>query len=249
MKAKFIHEAVSFERGKSPKGAMGIGLEGRLYKDLEKAGYDKESVDIDSNFVLVPKQDYHRGRYGDDELKEILVKHMDPKKSALAKILMRGKSQPSKSIQAAVAEAYADGLSKEVIEKLVDHYSEDGNTKSAAKIQLTKLTRTKEKEQFEEEYNTYVFIGYTDKIPVEINGKKYYEDKFVVENMVKIDMYDPNQLNMIHGMKLRTRFQNYPDDSGGTYAVKVPKILMDEESYSDIPEHMQEIVEKYKFKV
>ena len=104
-------------------------------------------------------------------------------------------------------------------------------------------------QKFEEEYNTYIFIGYTDKVPVEVNGKQYYEDKFVVENMVKIDMYNPNDLNMVSGMKLRTRYQNYPDDSGGTFAVKVPAELMDEDSYSEIPDHMQEIIEKYKFKI
>jgi len=241
---------ISFERGQSPKAAMGIGLVDKLHKALEKAGYEKTDAEISTNGVIHPSDSYGSGYGGDDgSFHKFLAGYMEPKKAAIAKILLRGKNQPSKSIQEAIKEAYEDGISVESLELLIDHYSESDSTKTAAKIQIAKLTRTKEKEKFEDEYNTYIFIGYTDKVPVEVNGKQYYEDKFVVENMVKIDMYNPGDLQMVSGMKLRTRYQNYPGDSGGTWAVKVPKELMDEDSYHEIPGNMQDIVEKYKFKI
>lgn len=249
----FVPESLfeaNFERGQSPKGAMGIGLEGRLYKDLEKEGYEKDDINISDEFVITPAQSARSYRFDEHEiLQKLCIKHMDSKKKAIAQVLMSGKHSSSESTQKSVEAAFKDGVSKESLKLLIDNFSEDGNTSNAANIQLAKLTRTKEKEKFEDEYNTYIFIGYTDKVPVEVNGKQYYEDKFVVENMVKIDMYNPNDLNMVSGMKLRTRYQNYPDDSGGTFAVKVPAELMDEDSYSEIPDHMQEIIEKYKFKI
>lgn len=245
MKAKYVNEEVSFKRGQDPKRSMGIGLEGRLYKDLEKAGFDRDSVEISDDFVIYPTDSDYSIFADREEIKKICMKYMDPSKSDLAETLSTKYSSPEE-IKKAVSEALDAGISPESIKLIIDKYS-PGSHKDLAKIHLTKLTRDDKKEKFDEEYNTYVFIGYVDKVPVTINGKRYYEDKFVVENMLKIDQYNPDDLQMISGMKLRAQYQNYPE--GGVYAVKVPKELMDEDRYTEIPENMQEIVEKYKFKI
>ena len=100
------------------------------------------------------------------------------------------------------------------------------------------------------EYNRYAFIGYTDKKPVTINGKKYYEDEFQVESMIKIDRYSAADMASIGGMKMRHQVQ-YGGHSGehGVYYVDIPKWMMDEDYYSKIPKQHRDIIEKYKVKI
>jgi hypothetical protein len=50
-------------------------------------------------------------------------------------------------------------------------------------------------------------------------------------------------------MKLRVRYQEHKYPDYAVYMLQIPKDLMDEESYYEIPEHLQDIVEKYKRKI
>lgn len=51
MKAKFVYESISFERGKDPKEVMGIGLLNVVREDLKKLGLTREgSITLQNSY-------------------------------------------------------------------------------------------------------------------------------------------------------------------------------------------------------
>lgn len=237
---------VNFERGQNPKAAMGIGRTEKLYKDLEEAGFEKDQIEISDNFIIYPtnKKGVSPGWGSKERIQSIALNHMEEKFVKFAESLG---DIHTHSVKGAIEEAIEDGLSEEEILLIAKHYSANGNIYGEVKIYTSDLFRDDKKKEEDDEENIYLFIGFMDKKPVEVNGKTYYEDKFSVESMVKVDKYDPGQLSMVHPMKIRARYQ-YPD-GGNVYMLKVPNYVMDEDHYSEIPDHLQEIVEKYKVKL
>ncbi len=237
-----LYEAMDFERGQDPKKVMGLGKRVQIEKDLEEVGIRMEDVEILDDFVILNKG---VGFSAEDNLYIIQLKYMPAKKAAFVEDLRNSKGDPKE----AVDQALEDGIPSEEIRVLIDEFGKYENGyqtidhKTPAVIHLTKVTRDEETIEYDEEYNTYAFIGFMDKKPITVNGKQYYEDKFSVEAMIKIDRYDQVSLNSVTGMKLRAR---YDDHDSNVYFVKVPKDMMDEERYKEIPDHMQEIIEKYK---
>lgn len=233
-----------FERGKDPKASMGIGKKAKTLDKLKKHGVSEENVEFGPNGI--PRLSDNAGHYGYDNTRDKIIavgmEEMDPIESDLT-IALRDKNV---SVEEAIQDAWDEGLNPEVIRFILKYYTE---VESSGKIALAKLERTEEEREQDDDENIYIFIGYTDKSPVEINGKKYYEDKFDVENMIKIDKYNPSDLNQVSGMKLRVRYQEHKYPDYGVYMLRVPKMLMDEESYHEIPSHLQDIVEKYKVKI
>lgn len=234
-----LDEAMDFERGVDPKKTMGLGKRVQIEKDLEDADINPENVEIQDNLVLIFK-----GYSDDDQEKvyKIQLKHLNPDAKKFLKGL-RGSNPTS-----AVDQALEDGVDHQLIEDLIQNYGKfkDGyqttDNKSKAWIYYKKQTRDEEKRAEDEEENTYAFIAFPDKIPVEINGKKYYEDGWGTEGMMKIDKYDPASLHNISGMKLRTRYAGHDSN---VYFIRVPKDFMDEERYDEFPEIIQQNFDEY----
>jgi len=69
MKAKFVYEDVSFERGQDPKSALGLGIVGKFDKfakgaSMKRTELDDEDVDIFANDEVFAKwQQFHRGKF------------------------------------------------------------------------------------------------------------------------------------------------------------------------------------------
>lgn len=238
----YLKETVSFQRGQDPKKAMGLGIKVLVERALKEAGYKGNELEVLPSSVIIFSK--NAAYWQLDKLQEIALKYMPSKFSDLIKKL-KGSSVGS-PFEKTIKEAIENGIDPEDLKVLLDNYTDKA---SYGKILLTKYTRSPEKEQEDEENNVYIFIGYTDKVPTFVNGKKYYEDKFTVESMVKIDKYNPDHLSMVTGMKLRVRYQGHEHEDYGVYMITVPKFLMDEDKYYEIPEHVQEIVEKYKRKI
>jgi len=68
--------------------------------------------------------------------------------------------------------------------------------------------------------------------------------------MIKIDKFNINDLSMILALKARANAQYDKSGTGKTegaaYRIYIPKDIMDEDSYYEIPPHLQSIIEKYK---
>jgi hypothetical protein len=242
---------ISFHRGQDPLDSMNIGKASQLKTELKAAGLQGNELDILPNFIIIPNKNC--AYFQLDKAKEIAIRHMPEPYSGFANHLISiSKSPHSKSALTPTADyiedMYNSGISKEDMLVILDNYG-NGHERGTGKIYLSKISRSKEEKKEEDENNNYVFIGYTDKVPVKVNGKTYYEDKFAVENMIKIDKYNPADLAQVSGMKIRARYQEHKYPDYGVYMLTIPKDMMDEENYYEIPPHLQDIVEKYKKKI
>lgn len=250
---KLVREHINekFTKEFDPIKDMNIGLKNQILNDLKEINvYENDiSFEDDGTFFIKEKRNIPLEPFA-----AIQEKYFPFPQKVLLHNLLHSKL-PIKQL---IDQARLDGLTFEQIDKIIKHtlknmqfhnirYDQVKHDLAEADIYMAKLKRTKEQEKEDEENNIYVFIGYTDKKPVIINGKKYYEDKFTVENMVKIDKFNVDQLAQINMMKLRLRFQNYPD--GAVYMLKIPKKLMDKNNYYEIPDYLYDIVVKYKKKI
>jgi hypothetical protein len=255
---KYSHKRASeldekFEEQSDPIKDMGIGIEEQIRRDLEAAGIDKNAVIIEDGEI------YSREKYPDkhynEKLKEIQLKYLSDEKKKFVKCVED--KQPSgnyyktisisyEKLENCVEEAFKNNISPDDVIKLCNEFSSD-HTKKRIKLVVAKLTRTPEEKESDEENNIYVFIGYTDKSPVTINGKKYYEDKFQAEKMIKIDKYNYGDLSQVSAMKLRAQAQYGRD--GAVYMINIPKDFMDKDYYNEIPEEYRDIIETYKKRI
>jgi hypothetical protein len=243
---KIIKESLNFKRGLDPLSSMGIGTVTKIKKDLEAAGFLSSSVRINDDLTIE-----YIGEYKSSErlrnLVLIKLKYLPENLKPIAEKIMKS----SGSLKTIIKEAKEVGVTKEQLKYLIGDfldwaiYNHDrhDHERRIAKIAIEENFKNKEKEEFDEEYNIYAFIGFTDKKAVTVNGKKYYEDQFQAETMIKIDRYDVGSLSQIHPMKIRARAQ-YQD--GKVYIVDIPKFMMDEDRYEEIPEQWRDIIEKYK---
>jgi biotin operon repressor len=241
-----------FKEDSDPISDMNIGIRTQIINDLKKIGLSEADVDFEDDGTFFIKEGRHRQP---DNFLAIQEKYFP----FAQKVLLHNLEHSKLPINKLIDQARTDGLDFDQIENIIKktigrglnfnhlRYNESKSDVSRAKIYIAKLKRTMEEEQEDDENNIYIFIGYTDKVPTVVNGKKYYEDKFAVENMVKIDKFDAHQLAQVSMMKLRLRFQPYED--GAVYMLRVPKEIMDEDHYYKIPDHLYDIVEKYKKKI
>lgn len=238
MRARAVFEA-EFERGSDPKRTMGLGRKVQIEKDLEEAGINPNAVEITDDLIIKSKSLWHSQQ---TDLFKIQMKYLQPKWKKFVEELREGDPKE------AVDNGLAEGIDPDILEQLIKEFGkfkkgyQTVDHKTSAHIYLKKLTRDEEKIAEDEEYNTYAFIAFPDKVPVVVNGEKYYKDGWGTEGLMKIDKYNPSSLNNISGMKLRARF------SGGksnVYFIKVPADFMDEERYDDFPDIIKNNFDEY----
>lgn len=238
-----------FVADSDPIKDMNIGKRNQILKDLSEIGIKQSDVEIANDYFIKFKGgDYLRNK----KLTDIQLKYMPEEKRAFAISISRlannvspAYPQQKLSLEECIQQALDDKISVSDIKELINEFAKE--LKNEAFILIAKLSRTKKEKKFDDENNIYVFIGFTNKVAVTIGGKKYYEDKLSTEGIIKIDKFDTSQLQQISMMKLRVQFQNYED--GAVYMVSIPKDMMDDDRYTEIPKHMYEIFEKYKKRI
>jgi len=234
---KIVKEAIEFERGLEPKTAMGLGLKEKILKELEEIGISKNDIKMSNDLVISLNKSWYPGDFGsENKFMEIQFKYMPKEKATIAKAISKG----SKDIVDTIDDAVKAGISKEEIKELIDLFI-DKNDRQGAEIAFKKFERTKEDIKRDKENNIYVFIGFTDKVPVAVNGKQYYEDKFATETLVKLDKYNLGHLQSISAMKIRVQAQYGGNAKKGVYKMEVPKYVMDEETYTEIPKEWYQL--------
>ncbi len=232
-----------FERGQDPRTAMNTGVASRMIKDLENLGYTPDQYEILPDLTIKMK----KMSYGmTDTIKRIELKHKEPKQFEFIEKIRREERRSTRvvNVKEAVDKAIKDGISPETIRTLLKDWAEKQIAHEGI-IYLNKQIRTKDEEQYDNEYNIYAFIGFQEKVPVK--GTKYFEDKLGTESIIKVDKFNTAHLHAISMMKLRARVQY--SGEGQVYIVHVPPELMDEDRYESIPKHMYDIFVKYKQKV
>jgi len=247
MKAKKIFE--KFTEDSDPIKDMNIGRIHQINKDLEAEGIAKEHVKITDDFEL-----YWAGNnwYKPTEFVKLQLKYLSPEKREFAKNIVdlaQGSLPAGKVHQLLkeyISKALDDGLEKSDIEALLKEFGDERVLKRSPII-LAQLTRDEDEKDYEEMVNIYAFIGYTEKTPVTIKGKQYYEDRLQAESMIKIDKYNMVDLQSIGMMKLRAKVQ-YGGD-GNVYMVHVPKTMMNKNRYDEIPEEHREFIEKHTSRI
>lgn len=227
---------------------MGIGKKALIVQDLNKIGISANDVEFFDDYSFFMKEGR---RVEPDSFYAVQQKHFPEEKAKLLKSIKETK----KSITDIIDEAVADGIEKDeilfIIKYMLSHAQfNDKRHHTAledvqrAQIYITKIGRSRKQKAEEDQNNIYVFIGFMDKAPVYVNGKKYYEDKFKVESMVKFDKYDYSHLTSIPMMKIRANTQY--QGNAKVYMLTIPKYIMDEDRYSEIPEQYYDLVVKYK---
>lgn len=123
-----------------------------------------------------------------------------------------------------------------------------GKDRARLKMWKARMERSEEKMAEEEVYNTYVFVANTHETEKVIDGETYYKKSIGVENMLKIDNYSLEDMQMIAMMKMRASVQH---DAHGPYAVKIPKFMADKDNYydDDLTPEIRSYIEKHKFSV
>lgn len=242
------------EENSDPIADMNIGLKHQILNDLKKIGVSENDIEFFDDYTFFSKR--YDKKYEDNFIK-IQLKYFPENKKQLIKKLL----DPSKDIIEIINESIKDKIKKDEIMYIIKYFLEGSSWKNArgndvsrdlkrARFYIEKLKRTPEKKKEEKENNIYVFIGYLDKSPVVVNGKKYFEEKLKAEKMVKIkDKYDINEMTQISMMKLRARVQYGGQTGSGVFMITVPKFMMDEDYYNDIPEEYYDIIEKYKVEI
>jgi hypothetical protein len=220
---------------------LGIGRQ-RIINELASLGIKEDDLEFKPDGTFFLKKAWNRIP---DKFIDIQMKYFPDGKSQLMKDLRDGKKDDLKTIK----DAHKAGVSIDDIIYIVKYLepNEASQKNMITQIDLYSkfLNRTSDQKKFDKEYNIYVFIGYDEKLPVEINGKKYYEDKFEAEKMVKMNKYDLRDLHSVDMMKSRAMFGRH----GVVYMVSIPKFMMDEQYYEGIPEEWRDIVDKYKKKI
>jgi len=238
-----------FERGLDPKRALGIGINAKLLNDLNKKGISDDLVEIIDGLIYIKPET--RVYDMESTIFNIQYKYSNTDEQDLLKKININdyEFKQSYNVNDVINQAYDAGISLERIENIIKLYG-NNTVKKISKIFITKLKRSKDKIQHDNENNIYVFIGYTDKIPVTINGKQYFEERFEAENIIKIDKYNIADLSSVTAMKMRAQHQyGGTDGESGVYSITVPKFLMDEKNYNKIPDQYRNIIEKYKVKI
>jgi len=246
-----INEA--FTRNSDDKmETLGLGKKAKIMEDLKNAGIREQDVEITPDFQLIWRgRESYIGDNRPDEFFDIKIKYMQTAEADMARRI----HYTEDNIISIIEDAWKVGLRKDKIMALIDEFTNEDrrrglsvrdkkHVKAQATVTLSKLSRTKAEIKHDKEYNTYAFIGYTDKVPVMVDGRKYYEDKLGVEKIMKIDKFNISDLQNISLMKIRLQHQHYAD--GHVYLIDLPKDVLDGEDYNKIPPELEYIFDKYK---
>jgi len=240
---KLVKESLlEFYKPTNVKNAANIGIDNKIKTDLRQADIESKYVNKNGH-IIWPINDYYYSIYK-DKLYNIQIKYATPEEKDFLENLKN--DQTDLNIEKQIEKAIANNIDKETIFHML--YLLMGVESKNYRITIKKASRSQEEKDKEDSENIYVFIGYNEKTPVKVNGKKYYEDKFVVENMVKIDKYKFSDLASINMLKARAKIQ-YGNDANANakvYMLKIPKEVMNKDHYYKIPDYLQDIVEKYK---
>jgi hypothetical protein len=100
-----------------------------------------------------------------------------------------------------------------------------------------KLVRTDSERSRDETHDLFVFIG-RDKFVEKEDGS--YRKTLEVENFLKINIYNPEDLQMVNMMKMRSRYQG-----GGSevYMIWMPKDIFEEEKDSYTEEEISDFID------
>jgi hypothetical protein len=223
---------------------MNIGTKNLIMKDLAHIGILEQDIILNNDYSFFMKEGRRREP---SPFFEVQMKYFPEAK----KKFMMNMKEGNESFYEALNEATKEEISIEDIDFMVNYFFPDKNNDPSkpyfAQLDFykKKLARTKQQKKEDKENNIYVFIGDEEKVPVTVNGKKYYEDKFQVEKMVKLDKYNYSDLRSVEMMKMRAHMTH----KGAVYMLTVPKDVMDEKYYDEIPEEWRYIVDKYKKRI
>ena len=106
----------------------------------------------------------------------------------------------------------------------------------AIKLISKKLVRTDSERSRDDSHDLFVFIG-RDKFVEKEDGS--YRKTLEVENFLKIDIYNTEDLQMINMMKIRARSQGGSD----VYMIWIPKDFFDEEKDSYTEEEISDFID------
>jgi hypothetical protein len=220
---------------------LGIGKQ-RIINDFTRLGIEEKEVEFKDDGTFFLKRGFQR--LG-TQFFEIQMKYFPEEKKQLMQDIIEGKKDNYKIVKEAVKAKISFEDIIFIVEYLVPN--EVSRKEMMAQIDLYSkfMHRTPDQKKFDKENNIYIFIGYEEKLPVVVNGKKYYEDKFEAEKLVKINKYDLVDLHSVDMMKQRAMFGRH----GVVYMVTLPKFMMDEKYYEGIPEEWRDIIDKYKKKI
>jgi len=241
---KVIREYINekFEEDTDILKDMNIGTKNLIIKDLAYIGILEDNIILNDDYSFFMKEGRRREP---SPFFEVQMKYFPEAKK---KFMMNMKEQ-KESFYKALHDATKGGITIDDIDFMVNYFFPDKDREKDYFAQLDlyhkKLARTRQQKKDDKENNLYVFIGEDKKVPVEINGKKYYEDRFEVEKMIKMDRYNLGDLRSIEMMKTRAKFARH----GQVYMLNVPKDFMDEKYYDEIPEENRYIIEMYKKRI
>jgi hypothetical protein len=259
---KIVRENINekFTEEGDPIEDMGIGTKAQILKELPSLGLTEKDIKFEKDGTFFLSEGlYHLLPYHLNlrQFIELQLKYFP----FAQKVLLHNLNKSKLDIAQLIEQARADGLTVEqiqlIIEKSLDvpldhnhiRYNSAKSDLQKAKLCIYKLKRTKKQAKEDEDNNVYVFIGFTEKVPVTVNGKKYYEDKLGTENIVKIDKFNPSDLQMIPMMKIRAQAQYGGKGDYGVYMIMLPKDLMNDDAYYKIPEEYYDIFVKYAKKI
>lgn len=230
-----------FSEDSDPIKDLGIGKQA-IINELKDMGILEDYVEFMPDMTFFMKSGIRRSP---EFFFDLQMKYFPENKKELMQDLRDNKKSDIKIIR----EATKNGISIEDLVYIVGYINPDRDTNKEMYMQIDLykkfLNRNQEQKKFDKENNVYVFIGKEDKLPVEINGKKYYEDKFQAEKLVKIDKYDLRDIHSIEMMKHRAEFGRH----GAVYMVTLPIFIMGDKYYEGIPEEWREIIDKYKKRI
>jgi len=134
-----------------------------------------------------------------------------------------------------------------------DIYKQAKSIKKMKDIQLDnlaelvkgKLTRSEQHLSRDQTHELFVFIGKPEFVE---NPDGSFHKKLGIENFVKMDVYNPSDLQSINMMKIRARFEN-----SDVYMIWMPKGVFEKEqdSYTpdEIPDWLLKLIDEKKTKI
>jgi len=130
--------------------------------------------------------------------------------------------------------AYSDLLTPKVRERFNQH--------PHAPIKLKKFERTKEQIKADKQYDTFIFVG-VDKFKKTEDGK--YERELEIESLVKVDKYNPADLNAVSMMKMRAHTR----EGGHVYIIKLPPGVIKKKVTHNIEPWLLHVIDEHKERI
>jgi hypothetical protein len=104
---------------------------------------------------------------------------------------------------------------------------------------IKKIRRSQEDIEFEKEYDTFIFIGRYKYIE-QSDGN--FKRKLEIENLYKIDKYNPDDQSTFNMMRMRARMHS----DSKLYFIHIPKGALEDKSYTEVPEYLVDLIDKKK---